>query len=153
MSENPSLKNRILDDIKTAMKNGDSFARDTLRLLSSAIKQVEVDSRTTLDDSAVITILRKACKQREEASEQYQKAGRNDLFEHEQKELAIIRAYLPASLSDSALREELQKIIAELGAKDIKDLGKVMGAANAKLSAVAEGKRIAACAKEILGKG
>ena len=109
--------------------------------------------RCISDSSAIIAILRKACKQREEASEQYQNAGRNDLFEHEQKELAIIRAYLPASLSDSALREELQNIIAELGAKDIKDLGKVMSAANAKLSAVAEGKRIAACAKEILNKG
>lgn len=76
-----------------------------------------------------------------------------DLCENEQKELEIIRAYLPASLSDDALKEQLRAIIAEVGAKDIKDLGKVMGAASAKLADVAEGKRIAAFAKELLSKG
>lgn len=147
-----SLKENILTDIKTAMKEGDSFRRDTLRLISSAIKQVEVDSRKALDDMEIINILRKACKQRTEAIEQYKKAGRNELAENEEKELCIIQSYLPASLDDTALKNEINEIIRTVDAKGMKDLGKVMSIAHTKLSAVAEGKRIAMFAKEILAQ-
>lgn len=146
------LKERIAQELKEAMKNRDNFKRDTLRMINSAFKQIEVDERRELSDEDVITILKKACKQREEASIQYKEAGREELYAKEQEEIRIITSYLPEQLSDERLKEELKLILKEVGASSPKDMGKVMGVANSKLSALADGKRISAMVKELLSQ-
>ncbi|HIY43700.1 MAG TPA: GatB/YqeY domain-containing protein [Candidatus Helicobacter avistercoris] len=144
-----AIKEKMAQDLKEAMKSGETFKRDTLRLLNSALKQVEVDKRIVLSDEDVISILKSAFKQREDALESYLNAKRDDLAQKEKQEMDIILSYLPKQLSDEELRDAVKGIIAEVGAKDGKDLGKVMGAAK-KLSAIADGKRISAMAKELL---
>ncbi|MGP1580377.1 MAG: GatB/YqeY domain-containing protein [Wolinella sp.] len=144
------LKARIGAELKEAMKSGDHFKRDTLRLVNSAFKQIEVDERRELSDDDVIAILKRACKQREEAAIQYQNGGREDLCDKERREMEIIMSYLPKQLSDEELKSALAGIVAELGASSPKDMGKVMGAANKKLSSVADGRRISAMVKELL---
>lgn len=143
------IKEKMANDLKEAMKSGETFKRDTLRLLNSALKQVEVDKRIVLSDDDVIAILKSAYKQREDALESYIQAQRNDLAQKEKQEMDIILSYLPKQLSDDELKEAIRQIIAEIGAKDAKDLGKVMGASK-KLSQVADGRRISAVAKELL---
>lgn len=144
-----AIKEKMAQDLKEAMKSGETFKRDTLRLLNSALKQVEVDKRIVLSDEDVISILKSAFKQREDALESYLNAKRDDLAQKEKQEMDIILSYLPKQLSDDELKEAVKQIIAEVGAVGGKDLGKVMGAAK-KLSQVADGKRISAVAKEIL---
>lgn len=146
-----SLKEQISNDIKTAMKEKNNAVRDALRLLSSAMKQIEVDERKELNDDDVIKIIQKQVKQRNDAMTQYKDAGREDLYEQEASEAAIFEAYLPQQLSDEELESALRSIITETGATSIKDIGKVMGAASKALGAQADGKRINECAKKILG--
>ncbi|MEW5832244.1 MAG: GatB/YqeY domain-containing protein [Campylobacterota bacterium] len=145
-----SLKEQINNDIKTAMKEKDNARRDALRLLSSALKQIEVDERKELSDDDVIKIIQKQVKQRNEAMSQYREAGREDLYEKEAAEAAIFETYLPKQLSDEELETALRSIIAEVGAASMKEIGKVMGAASKTLGAQADGKRINECAKKIL---
>lgn len=145
-----SIRAKIKDDIKEAMKNKDAARRDALRTLDAALKQVEIDKRIELKDEDCIGILKTALKQREDALESYKNAGRSDLADKESYEIALIMEYLPAQLSDSELESKLREIIQNVGAKDSKDLGKVMGAAKA-LNAVATGKRISDMAKKLLG--
>lgn len=143
------IKERMAQDLKEAMKSGETFKRDALRLLNSALKQAEVDKRIVLSDEDVIGILKSAYKQREDALEAYLNAKRDDLAQKEQQEMDIILSYLPKQLSDEELKEVVKNLIAEVGAMGAKDLGKVMGASK-KLSSVADGKRISVIAKELL---
>jgi uncharacterized protein YqeY len=145
-----SLKEQIKNDIKEAMKAKEIERRDALRLLSSAIKQVEVDERKELSDDDVIAIILKQVKQRNDAAAQYKEAGRDDLYDKEVAEIKIFEAYLPAQLSDEELEAALKAIIAEVGAESMKDMGKVMGAAKAKIGSQADGKRINECVKSLL---
>ncbi len=145
------LKEQIQNDLKNAMKAKDVFTRDTLRFLMSAIKQVEVDSRKELSDEDIIKIIQKSVKQREEAASQYKEGGREDLYEKEIKEANILKSYLPKQLDDAELEEEVKKIIEEVGATSMKDMGKVMGTATKKLAGRADGKRINQMVKKILG--
>lgn len=144
------LKARIAQELKEAMKSGDHLKRDTLRLINSAFKQIEVDERRELSDDDVIAILKRACKQREEAAIQYKNGGREDLYKKEKSEMEIIMSYLPKQLGDEELKSALRGILKELGASSPKDMGKVMGAANKKLSSVADGRKISAIVKELL---
>jgi hypothetical protein len=145
-----SLKEQINNDIKTAMKEKNAPLRDALRLLSSAMKQIEVDERKELSDEDIIKIIQKQVKQRQDAMSQYRDAGREDLYEKEASEAAIFELYLPKQLSDEALENALCIIIAETGAESMKDIGRVMGAASKALGATADGKRINECAKKLL---
>lgn len=145
-----SLKEQINNDIKTAMKEKNVEKRDALRLLSSAMKQIEVDERKELSDEDVIKIIQKQVKQRNDAMTQYRDAGREDLYEKEATEAAIFETYLPSQLSDEELETALRAIIAETGASSMKEIGKVMGAASKALGAQADGKRINECAKKLL---
>ena len=145
-----SIKNRLMDDIKEAMKAKDNARRDALRTLHSALKQVEIDKRIELSDEDCINILKTALKQREDARDSYVGAGRQDLADKESYEIGLIMQYLPRQLDDSELEAALKEIIARVGAKDSKDLGKVMGAAK-ELNSVATGKRISQMAKTLLG--
>jgi uncharacterized protein len=120
-------RNRLLDDIKSAMKNGDKTRLLTLRGISAAAKQKEVDERVEVDDDAMLVILDKLLKQRRESIAQYQQAGRTDLADVEIAEAAIIQEYLPEALSDDDIASIVDKAIADSGAASIKDMGKVMG--------------------------
>ncbi len=145
-----TLKETISNDIKTAMKEKNNALRDALRLLSSAMKQIEVDERKELSDDDIIKIIQKQVKQRNDAMNQYREAGREDLYEKEAAEAAIFETYLPKQLSDAELETALRAIIIETGATSIKEIGKVMGAASKTLGAQADGKRINECAKKML---
>jgi uncharacterized protein YqeY len=144
------LRDQIRSDIKDAMKQKDVFRRDTLRLLSSAMKQIEVDERKELSNEDVIKIIQKQIKQREESSKQYSEAGREDLAEKESGEANIFRAYLPKQLSDSELEEKIREIANRIGAKSMADMGKMMGTATKELAGIADGKRINIAVKTVL---
>lgn len=145
------IKEKMAEDLKTAMKNGDSFRRDTIRLLNSSLKQVEVDKRVVLCDEDVINILKSAYKQRLDASEAYKEAGRADLLEKENAEMKIILEYLPKQLNDEELYNEVSKTIKSMGEVGPKDMGKVMAALK-HLSQVADGRRISEVVKSILNQ-
>jgi len=144
------LKDQIKDEVKAAMKAKDTVRRDALRLLTSAFKQVEVDERIELDDTATLKIIQKQVKQRLDSLAQYKEAGRDDLAEKEQTEITIFEAYLPKQLSDDELTARIKDVITKVGAESMKDIGKVMGMASKELNGIADGKRINVCAKELL---
>ncbi len=146
-----TLKDQIINDIKVAMKAKDTERRDALRLLSSAMKQIEVDERIELDDDAVIKIIQKQVKQRNDAASQYKDAGRDDLYDKEIAEIKIYEPYLPVQLDDNALEAAVKSIIEKVGATSMKEMGKVMGTASQELAGQADGKRISACVKTLLG--
>ncbi len=145
-----ALKDRLKNDLKEAMKSKDTFKRDVVRFLMSAIKQVEVDERRELSDEDIQRIIQKSVKQREDAASQYKEGGREDLFEKEMKEAEILKSYLPKQLSDEELRAIIEETIKEVGASSMKDMGKVMGAVIKKTVGQADGKRINAIVKELL---
>ena len=145
-----TLKEQINQDLKEAMKAKDTKKRDALRLLTSAFKQIEVDERKELTDEDVIKIIQKQVKQRQDSLAQYKEAGRDDLAAQEQAEITYYEVYLPKQLNDEELKKEIEKIIETVGATSMKDIGKVMGTATKALAGKADGKRINACAKELL---
>jgi len=122
-----SLKDRIQEDMKTAMRSGDKDRLGTIRLIMAAVKQREVDERITLDDAQLLGVLEKMGKQRRESIAQFQAGGRADLVAKENAELDIINAYLPAQLGEAELDALISQAISETGAASIKDMGKVMG--------------------------
>jgi uncharacterized protein YqeY len=122
-----SLKDRIQEDMKTAMRSGDKDRLGTIRLIMAAVKQREVDERITLDDVQLLGVLEKMGKQRRESIAQFQAGGRADLVAKENAELDIINAYLPAQLGEAELDALISQAISETGAASIKDMGKVMG--------------------------
>jgi uncharacterized protein YqeY len=145
-----SLKEQFKNDLKEAMRTKEILKRDTIRSINTMIKQIEVDERKELHDEDIIALMQKAIKQRNEALEQYQSAGREDLVAKEQGEIDIINLYMPRQLSDAELEEALRAIIASVGAASIKDIGKVMGAAKTQIGSQADGKRINETVKKIL---
>ena len=146
-----SLKEQIKNDIKEAMRAKDTAKRDTLRNLNAAIKQIEVDERRELSDADVEAVLMKYAKQREDAKAQFADAGRDDLVAKEEAELAIVKSYLPEPLSEAELEAIIKEIIAQTGAQSMKDMGKVMGAAKAKVGSRADGGTISKMVKGLLG--
>lgn len=137
------LKDQIMADIKTAMIAKDSVKLNTLRFLHAAIKQKEIDSRPnplTADD--VMAVLKKLVKQRKESIEQFSSAGRTDLVDQESAELKVMEAYMPAQMTKEQIEKIVTEVIAETGAKTIKDMGTVMKAVQAKTAGQADGKTI-----------
>ena len=145
-----SLKERITDDMKAAMRAKDSERLGTIRLLTAAMKQKEVDDRIELDDAAVVSIVDRMLKQRKDSIEAFEKAGRQDLADKEKAEVTVLQAYLPARLSADEIAAEVKAIVAELGAKGPGDMGKVMGAAKAKLAGKADMGQVSAAVKAAL---
>ncbi len=123
-----SLKAKITEDMKSAMKAGEKDRLKVVRLILADINRVEVDSRQELDDAGIITVMEKAIKQRRDSIEQFNKGGRADLSAIEQDELDVIQTYLPEQLSEDELTGLVDEIIASTGAESIRDMGKVMGA-------------------------
>lgn len=122
-----SLKARIQEDVKQAMRARDRDRVSALRMVSAAIKQVEVDSRTELDDAGVTAVIDKMAKQRRESLEQYEKAGRDDLAAQERYELELLADYLPEPLSSAEITRLVDEAVAAAGATGMQDMGKVMG--------------------------
>jgi uncharacterized protein YqeY len=145
-----SLKERITEDMKNAMRAKDSERLGTIRLLLAACKQKEVDERVVLDDAAVVAIVDKLIKQRKDSIEAFQKAERKDLADKEATELVVLQAYLPARLSAEEVMAEVRTIVAALGASGPGDMGKVMGAVKAKLAGKADMGQVSAAVKAAL---
>ncbi len=139
-----------MQDLKIAMKSGDTFRRDTIRSLRSAIKKVEIDTRKILSNEEVIAIIGKQAKQRRDSIVQFQQGNRSDLVEQESHELAIIEEYLPKQLSDEEITGHAKTAIAELEAKSMRDMGTVMKRLTTDLKGIADGKRISQIVKSLL---
>ena len=147
-----SLKDRITDDMKTAMRAKDSERLAAIRLLLAALKQREVDERIVLDDAAVVAIVDKLIKQRKDSIAAFSQAGRTDLVDKETAELAVLSVYLPERLDAAAIAAEVGAIVAELGASGPGDMGKVMGAVKARLAGKADLGLVSAAVKAALAK-
>ena len=145
-----SLKEKLNEDLKQAMRDKEVVKRDSIRAINTMIKQVEVDERRVLDDAEVIKLVQRGIKQREEAISQYSAASRDDLVEKEQSQIDVFMIYLPKQLNDEELEAGMKDIIQEVKAESIKDMGKVMGAASKKFAGVADGKRINEMVKKLL---
>jgi uncharacterized protein YqeY len=146
-----SLKERITEDMKTAMRGGEKDRLATIRLLQAAIKQREVDERIQLDDAQVLSVLEKMLKQRKESISLFQTGGRADLVAKETAEIAVLQVYMPAQLSEADLDALIGEAIASTGASTIKDMGKVMGVVKAKAAGRADMGAVGARIKAKLG--
>jgi uncharacterized protein len=142
-----SLKIRINDDVKAAMRGGDAPRRDALRLLLAALKQREVDERKELADADVVAVIERMIKQRREAIAQFEKGGRADLVQKEQSEIAIFQAYMPQALSDAEIESAIAEAVAASGAKAPSDMGKVMGVLKGRLAGKADMAKVSALVK------
>ncbi len=146
----PNLKQELQEALKQAMKAKDRDRRDAIRLLQSAIKQVEIDKRAELDDDGTINILRREAKQRRETIDELESAGRGEDASSERLELALIEEFLPRQLSPEELMPIVQHAITETGASSIKEMGQVMKAVMPKLQGMADGKMVNAMVRELL---
>ena len=146
-----SLKDQITEDMKSAMKAGEKDRLKVVRLILAAIKQVEVDQRIELDDTAVLGVLEKMVKQRRDSVDQFQKGDRNDLADIELAEIKILEAYLPEQLSDAEVDALIDAAIADTGAQSIRDMGKVMGQVKGKAAGRADMGAVGAKVKARLG--
>jgi len=142
-----SLKLRITDDMKAAMRAKETARLGTIRLLLAAVKQKEVDERTELDDAAVSSIVEKLIKQRKDSISQFQAAGRTDLVAAEQAELVVLQAYLPEQLSAAEVEAMVDAAIAESGASSARDMGKAMGLLKPRLAGRADMGQVSALIK------
>lgn len=145
-----AIKEQLRTDMADAMRTGDKEKRDTLRLLLAAIKQVEVDGRTTLDDADVQIILTKQAKQRRESIAEYEAAGRQEQADHEEAELDIIESYLPQMMNRQEVEEIAAQTIADLGADSPKDMGRVMGRLMPQVKGRANGSLVSDVVRDLL---
>ena len=147
-----TLKERITEDMKSAMRSGDKERLGTIRLALAAIKQREVDERITLDDGQILAVLEKMIKQRKEAIAQFESGGRADLVAKESAEIAVLQAYLPAQMSDAELDALITETIGQTGATSVKDMGKVMAAVKAQAQGRADMGTVSARVRAKLGQ-
>ena len=145
-----SLKDQIVEDMKTAMKAGDKDRLKVVRLILAAIKQIEVDTRQELDNTAILAVLSKMIKQRHDSIEQFDKGERKDLSAIEQAEIVVIEGYLPEQLSADEIATMVNDVIAATNAEGIRDMGKVMGQIKAKAAGRADMGAVSATVKERL---
>jgi uncharacterized protein YqeY len=148
-----SIKNRLKDDMISAMKNKDKEKLEAIRFIQAAIKKQEVDTRKDLDDAAVIAILMNQSKQRKDSIEQFRKGGREDLATKEEAELKVLQSYLPAQMDAAELEGLVTAALQETGATGMKDMGSVMKAVMAKAAGRAEGSAISEMVKRKLAQG
>ena len=146
-----TLKGQIQEDVKSAMRARDQKRLTALRLITAAIKQVEVDKRIEMDDQAVLAVLDKMVKQRRDSLEQYQTAGRDDLAAQEEFELELISVYLPEALSADELAALIKQAVADTGASSIRDMGTVMNKLREQVQGRADMKAVSNAVKEQLG--
>lgn len=147
------LKDQISNDLKDAMRAGDAKKRDAIRLLTSEMKRKEVDERVVLTDADVVTIIDKMLKQRRDSIAQFEKGGRQDLADTEKFELTVLQAYMPQGLSEAEIADAVATAIAESGAKDPADMGKVMAVLKPRIAGRADMSKVSGLVKSKLGEG
>jgi len=148
------LKQKIVSDMKDAMKAGDAIKRDSLRMLDAMIKNTEIEKMKKeegLADAEILEVLARAVKQRKDSVAQYTAGGRPELAEKENKEIEILMQYMPEQMGDDKVREIVKEVISQTGASGKADIGKVMGAAMGKLKGQADGNDVKRIAEELLG--
>ena len=144
------LKERLMQDLKDAMKNKDEIKKNTVQMVRAAILQIEKDKGIQVEDDKILEIIAKEVKSKKDVIKDFEKAERQDLIDQTNKEIEILQNYLPRQLSKEEIKEELKKIIEDLVATSIKDMGNIMKEAKAKFGASADGKTINEVAKELL---
>ena len=147
-----SLKDRITDDMKAAMRAKDALRLSAIRMLLAACKQREVDERIVLDDAAVVGLVDKLIKRRKDSVAAFEQAGRRELAEKEAAEITVLQAYLPERLSTEQVQAEVAALVAELGARGAGDMGRVMAAAKTRLAGKAEMSTVSAAVKTALAQ-
>ena len=145
------LKEKLMEDLKESMKNKDVIRKNTVQMVRAAILQIEKDKGIEVEDDKILEIIAKEVKTKKDALKDFEKAERQDLIEQTNQEIAILQEYLPKQLSREEIKVELEKIITEIGATSMKDMGAIMKEAKAKMGASADGKTINEVAKEIMG--
>ena len=145
-----AIKEKLLEDMKTAMKEKDTVRKDAVTMVRSAILQTEKDNKITLDDQAIIEVIAKEVKKRKDSLPEYEKSNREDLISKLKTEIDILMKYLPEQMSEQEVEEIVKQAITETGASSVKDMGKVMSAVLAKVKSRADGKLINQIAKKYL---
>ena len=145
------LKEKLMEDLKESMKNKDTVRKNTVQMVRASILQIEKDKGIEVEDSKIIDIIAKEVKTKKDALKDFEKAERQDLIDLTNREIEVLQEYLPKQLSRDEVKDEVQKIITEIGATSMKDMGTIMKEAKAKMGASAEGKTINEVAKEIMG--
>ena len=145
------LKEKLMEDLKDAMKNKNEIKKNTVQMVRAAILQIEKDKGIQVEDDRILEIIAKEVKSKKDALKDFEKAERQDLINQTNQEIAVLQEYLPKQLSREEIKVELEKIIAEIGATTMKDMGAIMKEAKAKMGASADGKTINEVAKEIMG--
>lgn len=146
-----TIKDKLKDDLKTAMKEKDSIRKNVVQLIKAGVLQVEKDNKVTLDDEGVLDVIAKQLKQRRDSLPDYEKSGRDDLIAQLKREMELLMEYLPAQLSHEELVAIVEEAVKETGASTIKDMGKIMKAVMPKVKGRADGKEINSIARELLG--
>jgi uncharacterized protein YqeY len=147
-----SLKEKISEDMKAAMRAKESEKLATIRLINAAIKQKEVDERIELTDEQVLSVIEKMLKQRKDSITQFEAGGRQDLADIEKAEIVVLSAYMPAQMSDAEVQAEVAAAVAQVGAAGPQDMGKVMGVLKGKLAGRADMTAVSALVKAALSK-
>lgn len=145
------LKEKLMEELKEAMKNKDTIKKNTVQMVRAAILQIEKDKGIEVGDDKILEIIAKEVKTKKDALVDFEKAQRQDLIDQTNQEIAVLQEYLPKQLSREEVKAEVEKIISEIGATSMKDMGAIMKESKVKLGASAEGKTINEVAKEIMG--
>lgn len=146
-----TIKDKLKQDLKTAMKEKDSIRKNVVQLIKAGVLQVEKDKQITLDDEGVLDVIAKQLKQRRDSLPDYEKSGREDLIAQLKREMDILMEYLPAQLSEEELVEIVKEAVTSTGASSVKDMGKIMAAVMPKTKGRADGREINRIARELLG--
>ncbi len=145
-----SLKAQLMIDFKTAMKEKDAIKKASITMLRAAIKQIEVDTKSEIDDDRIVEIISKQIKQKKGAIEEFEKGGRDDLVQEAKSEIDFLSTYLPEQMTEDEIKELVKATITELGATNMKDMGKVMGAMKSKTAGRADNKLVSDLVKALL---
>ena len=145
------LKEKLMEDLKISMREKNEIRKNTVQMVRAAILQIEKDKGITVEDDKIIEIIAKEVKGKKDALVDFEKAGRADLIEQTNQEIAILQEYLPKQLTKEEIKVELEKVISDIGATSMKDMGAVMKEAKARIGAGADGRTINEVVKELLG--
>lgn len=145
------LKEKLMEDLKNSMKTKNEIRKNTVQMVRAAILQIEKDKGIQVEDDKILDIIAKEVKSKKDVLKDFEKAGREDLINQTNQEIEILQEYLPKQLSREEIKTEVEKIISQIGANSMKDMGTIMKEAKAKMGASADGKTINEVAKEIMG--
>ena len=147
-----SLKETLLQDLKTAMKDKDTIRKNTIQLVRAGVLQIEKDNHVELEDDGVLDVIAKELKKRRDSLPEFEKSGRTDLIDNLNKEIEVLLGYLPEQLTEDEIQKIVEETIAETGASTMKDMGKVMGAVSSKVKGRADNRVVSGYVKKLLSK-